>query len=240
MSEPANLLLITGGTRGLGREITLCAAASGWDVIALYNNDNAAAERLVKCCADFSGRVFCLRHDASQPNFPKLPPAKRLAFIHAAAAPFRPTPLHLLNQEDIETQWRVAVLGFINGLNAVLRPMVRAKEGTVVSILTAALGGELPKGFGAYTSAKLALQGLTQTVTSEYGTHGIRALCFHPGFMTTNFSAIWDEQLCLAVAAAQGGAQDPCQVAKDIWRLVLPTASSSGSHHTSEVFSVER
>jgi len=223
MPEAPGTTLITGGTRGLGRALSLRAARAGMEVLALYRSDEEAARALLREAAGLPGTVRCVRHDVTQPGFPEPPEGGRLVFIHAAAVPFRPAPLHLLKDEDFHDQWRVAVLGFLNGLRVVLRPMVRSGGGTVVAVLTSALAGAPPRGFGAYAAAKAALQEITGSVGTEYGPRGVRALCVSPGFMATDFSASWDERIRAAVCGSQvGGALAPDAVAEGIWRLVDP------------------
>jgi len=190
-------------------------------VVAIYASDEGAAQDLRQAGSSLPGQIQCLRHDVCKPEFPALAGARRIVFIHSAAARFQPSPLHLLDPVDFQRQWEIAVLGFVNGLHAVLRPMVRNGGGTVVAVLTSALDGVPPKGFGAYASAKQALWGLSRSLGCEYRDKGVRSFCVSPGFMETEFNAGWDSRLRAAVAGAQaGGAHDPQLVAKEIWDLV--------------------
>jgi NAD(P)-dependent dehydrogenase (short-subunit alcohol dehydrogenase family) len=233
MSEEVGTALITGGTRGLGRALTLWAARKGWSVVAIYASDEEAAQNLLQAGSGLPGQIQCVRHDASKPGFPALAGDRRMVFIHSASAPFQPSPLHLLDPAEFQRQWEIAVLGFVHGLHAVLRPMVRNGGGTVVGVLTSALDGMPPKGFGAYSSAKQALWGLSRSLGCEYRDKGVRSFCVSPGFMQTDFSDGWDSRLRAAVADAQaGGAHDPEKVAEEIWGLVLdPSVPAMGENY---------
>ena len=233
MPEAPRLAVITGGTRGLGRALSLAAARAGMDVLAVYRSNESAAQALLQEGVGLPGRIQCVRHDLAGPDFPAPPGTGSLVFIHAAAAPFRPSSLHLLANEDFQEQWRTAVLGLVNGLRALLRPMVRAGGGTVVIVLTSALDEAPPKGFAAYSAAKAALRELARSLGAEYSAQGVRTLCDSPGFMETGFTAAWGERFCDAVRTNQaGGALEPEAVAARIWQLINdPSLPAQGENY---------
>ena len=229
-------VIITGATRGLGRETALAFARAGQQVIGLYAHDEAAAASLRAALRPLADDSQVLRHDIvrDEPEFwnqPAIQQAANLVFIHNACAPFAPQPFHLLRWEDFETSMDVALKGGWLGARALLRPMIRTGRGTIVTVLTTALHGFPPKGFAAYASAKHALRGLTLALASEYAAKGIRIFSVSPGFMSTNLTTNWDERLVAAMRAAQPPA-DPAIAARRIFELVTAaTTPGQGEDH---------
>ena len=230
MNEQSAILgqvLISGGTRGLGRALSLKAAGAGRCVLAIYRSEGISACSLTE---EGKGRITCLRHDISESAPSIAVEGEGLVFIHAAAPSFVPRSMHLCSDEEFLDQWKTAALGFKHGLTTVLRPMIRARGGTIVVVLTTAIRDSPPKGFGPYISAKCALEGLVRAAAAEYRRLGVRFLCVAPGFMDTAFSEQWDPSLRTAVASSQvGGPQSPKMIADWIWDLIQdPTAPGEG------------
>ena len=100
-------VVVTGGTKGLGREISLAFARLGHSVIALYANDFQAAERIESEFTNMGSTSVVLKHDVTSDshalkNCPLLKDAESLVFIHNACADFTPVPLHQLSWNDFE------------------------------------------------------------------------------------------------------------------------------------------
>ena len=230
MPECRGTVVITGGTRGLGRALSLLFAGEGYEVWAIFHSDEQAA-RLLEVEAETLGySIRCLRHDITREGFPQISTRSEILFIHCAAATFQPTALHLIKMDDFSNQWHTAVGGFLHAVQAFLRPMAKAGRGTIVSVLTSGLDGLPPRGFSAYVSAKMALMALTRSVASEYGARGIRTFSVSPGFMSTEFTRDWDPRLHEAVAGS--GMMSPVEVAKAILQLVSdPATPGIGENH---------
>src|SRR5207253_1571856 len=56
-------VIITGGTKGLGREMSLAFGRAGYCVLALYSSDEAAAQKLDRDLLEINAPGFALRHD---------------------------------------------------------------------------------------------------------------------------------------------------------------------------------
>jgi 3-oxoacyl-[acyl-carrier protein] reductase len=200
-------VIITGGTKGLGREIALTFGRAGYFVIAFYSTDTAAAERLQAAFTTEKINGCVLQHDVTSENsavwnHPEIQTADRLTLIHNACAPFTPVPMHQLTWENFENNFSVAVKGGWLGSQALVRLMLKRGGGTMINILTSAVAGMPPKGFGAYAVAKHALRGLTLSLAAEYAPRGIRVFSASPGFMQTSLTETWDVRLREAIQSA--------------------------------------
>jgi NAD(P)-dependent dehydrogenase (short-subunit alcohol dehydrogenase family) len=220
-------VVVTGGTRGFGRELSLAFARRGCQVVALYRADAEAAAKLdeVFAAERLAGRSF--RHDVAESNsesgawsLPEIENAESIALIHNASAFFAPKPIHLLDWEDFEAALDVALKGCWLSALGLLRPMLKRGGGTVVTVLTSALSAaEPPKGFAAYVAAKAALQTFTASLAAEYRARGIRVFSVSPGFMRTSLTERWHPTIAEAVSKSSRST-DPARAAERVVRLV--------------------
>ena len=218
-------VIITGGTKGLGREMSLAFGSQGYYVMALYASDDAAAQQL-RVALDAAKADGCvLRYDVSVEdariwNRPEIQDADSLTLIHNACAPFSPVPMHQLRWRDFEVNFNVAVKAGWLCSQALIRPMLKKGGGTIVNILTSAIEGSPPKGFGAYVTAKHALRGLTLALAAEYAARGVRVFSVSPGFMETPLTGQWDDRMREAIRAAATRVTIPSEAAARIGELV--------------------
>lgn len=217
-------VVITGGTKGLGRETSLAFAKAGHRVLALYASDTQAASQTQAALDEISPGNCVVRHDITSEdpffwNRPEILEAESLVLIHNACAPFAPVPMHQLQWRDVERNLGVAVKGAWLCAQGLIRPMLKKGNGVIINVLSSAVEGMPPKGFAAYVTAKHALRGLTLATAAEYGSRGVRVLSVSPGFMETSLTGAWDERFRDAIRSASR-ATDPAQAARRMVELV--------------------
>jgi 3-oxoacyl-[acyl-carrier protein] reductase len=218
--------IISGGTKGLGRALSLAFGEAGFEVIALYKSDITAADALAAELSrrGIAGRVIAYDVSASDPQKLPIPAVEHLVLINNAWAPFEPKPLHLVRWPEVQEAVEVGVKGALALAQAVLPAMVRQKRGSIVNVLSAAAEGTPPKGFGAYAIAKGAMRGLTQALAAEYRARGVRVFAVSPGFMRTALTEAWDARLREAIAASMARVLEPDEVARAILEKVRDPA----------------
>jgi len=215
--------IVTGGTQGLGRELSLILASRGYAVTALYKSNHAAAAEWIQLMGAKGLKGEAMAVDVTQPLPSELVESaagKEILIVHGAVPPFAPAPFQTLEWEEFDRQLTVAVRGFYQVVHSLLRPLI-AEKGTVVAVLSKILGrNPMPKGFCAYVSAKAALHGMTQALGAEYAERGLRVLSVSPGFMATPLTSGWDEKIQSAARAASDG-RGPAEVARTIVDKIL-------------------
>lgn len=187
------VLLITGGTRGVGLFMGKAFAQKGWSVASCYHEDAESARSasqefsgltrdfwLAKCDVSDGGQVAKLVEGVLE-KWGRLDCA-----IHNAGATWN---ARLLNVE--EPQWDATMGVHLSGAfhlaKACLKPMMKQKSGHLVFISSVvATTGNI--GQGAYTSAKAGLIGLARSLAKEYGGRNIRANVVCPGFHKTRIA----------------------------------------------------
>jgi Dehydrogenases with different specificities (related to short-chain alcohol dehydrogenases) len=225
MNKSEKTVVITGAVKGLGKSLSLAFAGVGYEVIGLYRADDDAAETLRENFRAEGFRGSFIRQDiTAEGNWSELDEiiAKRadasFTLIANACPPFAPKPFYLTEWREFSALLEVNVKGTFALFQRLLPSMVRAREGTFISVLSAALEVP-PKGFAAYVTAKSALEGLTRAVAAEYASRGIRVFSVSPGFMETSLTAGWNERLKILIRS--GGVLQPEDVAQEILELAL-------------------
>ena len=91
-----------------------------------------------------------------------------------------------LSMDEIKAQYETNVFGLIRTTQAVLQIMRRQKSGTIINISSGAGRFGLPGG-SAYVSTKLAVEGLSESMSYELEPFGIKVVIVEPGVIRTNF-----------------------------------------------------
>ena len=222
-------VIITGGTKGLGREIALAFGRAGYFVLALYSSDEAAARELAALMAENRINGVVLRHDVRSEDAavwsrPEIQEADSLTLVHNACSAFSPVPMHQLKWQDFENSFLIAIKGAWQCSQPLIRLMLKKGNGVIVNILTSAIEAAPPKGFADYVTAKHALQGFTLALAAEYGSRGLKVFGVSPGYMETPLTQKWDSRLRDAIRNA-GRVTLPTEAAARIVALVEDTAT---------------
>jgi NAD(P)-dependent dehydrogenase (short-subunit alcohol dehydrogenase family) len=172
--------LITGCSAGFGREVALAALAAGDRVMAtarkpidlpgastaiLDVTDERQVRDVVARTAEEFGRIDVVVNNAG----------------HGSVG-----AVEEFTMDELRSVMEVMFFGAVAVTKAVLPVMRRQGRGAVVQI--SSMGGRVTMpGFGAYCSAKYALEGLSEALAAEVGPLGIRTLIVEPGAFRTEF-----------------------------------------------------
>lgn len=188
-------VLVTGGSRGIGRAIALELARHGHPVAVGYHASPDAAATAVAVIHTAGGRALGVHLDAASPDSvagavaatrDAFGPA--LAVVHAATPPLDGTPVTELDAGALEPFWRIYVVGGVSLVHVVLPAMKQASWGRLVFLGTSALFGAPPPKMAAYVAAKSALVGLARSLAVELGPFGITTNVVSPGLTLTDLT----------------------------------------------------
>ena len=196
MSTP-KIALVTGGSRGLGKNMALSLAAKGIDVLLTYHRQQADAEAVVAEIQALGRRAAALPLDAGNSAsfdgfFAQVKDALRDTFqaeqfhflINIAG-----TGLHAAFAETTEAQFDELVNVHLKGpffLTQQALPLL-ADGGRIINISSGLARFSLP-GSSAYAAMKGAMEVLTRYQAKELGARGITANVVAPGAIATDFS----------------------------------------------------
>jgi 3-oxoacyl-[acyl-carrier protein] reductase len=187
--------LVTGGSRGLGRAISLAFARQGADVAVNYRGNAAAADEVIAAIQAMSRDAIGIQGDTSGGR------AVCEGIVKAALDHFGKVDI-LVNNAGItrdnllmrmdEAEWNDVIATNLAGpfwmCRAVARPMLKAKSGRIINMSSVA-GRMGNAGQANYASAKAGLIGLTKTVARELASRGITANAIAPGLIETELTA---------------------------------------------------
>ena len=108
-------------------------------------------------------------------------------------------PFLEITADDWQTSFAVNIKGTADCCQAALPALLKTGDGVIVNI-SSMVGIGAQRAFGAYTSSKHALIGMTKTIAAEFGAQGLRCTAICPGFIATDFH----ENVNRRMAAEQG------------------------------------
>lgn len=191
-------VIITGGSRGIGRATALAAAARGYRVVIGYAKDAAAADGVVRAIAAAGGKAIAVKCDVAE--------EKQVLALFKAADGFG-TLAALVNNggivgvtarvEEMSAE-RIARMMAVNVTGSILcaREAVKrmstrhgGKGGVIVNLSSAAakLGGA--NTYVDYAASKGAVESFTIGLGYEVGAEGIRVAAIRPGLIDTEIHA---------------------------------------------------
>jgi 3-oxoacyl-[acyl-carrier protein] reductase len=199
MSTPsAPVVLITGATGGLGQGLVEAFAREGWRVAAGRHRSPAAIQ---------TESVWPLPLNVTDPSQVRQAVESildRWGRIDALVNNAGLTAYHLLVTTD-EADWDrvldVNLKGAFLCSHAVVRPMIRQRDGHILNIASFA-GRSGAAGQAAYASAKAGLLGLTASLASEVGSRNVRVNAVLPGVLPTPMTSRLSKEVIEGFAAA--------------------------------------
>jgi NAD(P)-dependent dehydrogenase (short-subunit alcohol dehydrogenase family) len=195
---PSGLIIVTGGSRGIGAAICRRLAADGYALGVNYAVDAKAAEATVAEITKSGGRAQAFQADVADPaQLPRLfdQATKALGplagLVNNAGSTGRFATTDKQEAEALTQLFQINVIGTILACKeAVLRLSTKhgGSGGSIVNIssIAARLGG-LP-GLASYAATKGAVESFTKGLATEVGPEGIRANVVAPGFTATDMN----------------------------------------------------
>ena len=196
--ETRKIALVTGGNRGLGKDMALSLARRGMAVVLTFNSNPAEGEAVADEVRGLGGRAAALRFDLS--DIPAIDGfidrlkgvlrdsfggAERIDFLVNNAGIGKAIPIDQLTETDFDTFANVHFKGVLFLTQKALRMM---NDGGGVVFITAAADRYNVPGYGLYASCKGAVEVFSRYVAKEYGARGIRSNTMAPGGVATDFA----------------------------------------------------
>ena len=237
------VLLVTGGSRGIGAATALRAAASGWDVAVNYTRDAAAAEavvaqvraagrRAMAVCADVADEAAVLamfgRVDAEL--------GVLCGLVNNAGVVDVASRVDGMGLARLQRMFNVNVIGsMLCAREAVLRMSTRhgGVGGAIVNLSSAAARLGAPGQYVDYAAAKGAIDTFTLGLAREVAAEGVRVNGVRPGIISTDIHASGGEpdraaRLAPLVPMQRAGSADEVAAAI-VWLLSLDASYVTGT-----------
>ncbi|MGW7048624.1 SDR family oxidoreductase [Streptomyces avermitilis] len=226
----ARVAIVTGGSRGIGREVAQRLAGDGFAVVVGYAGNKEAADDVVRTIEAAGGRALAARADVAEKD--DVTALFELAenryggidvVVHAAGR-MALAPIAELDLDELDELHRTNIRGtFVVGQQAArrLRP-----GGALVNFSTSVLGLAFP-GYGAYAASKGAVEALTLILAREMRGRDVSVNAVAPGPTATDLFLDGKDEETIGRLAAQSPLER-LGTPRDIASVVAFLASPAG------------
>lgn len=238
MDWTGKVVLVTGGSRGIGRACAVAFGQAGATVVLTYSGNEAAAAAAV---AAAGGKARSVRFDVADTKacaaaVEDIVRAEgRLDVLVNNAGVSIDGLVVRIKDADWDKQLDTNLKGAFSLCRAAARPMMKQRSGAIVN-LTSVVGEMGNAGQAAYAASKAGLIGLTKALARELASRNIRVNAVSPGFIDTDMTSGLEPELKAKIAESipvgRFGSAD------EVARAVLFLASDAASYVTGEVLKV--
>ncbi|MBU4173351.1 MAG: 3-oxoacyl-[acyl-carrier-protein] reductase [Actinobacteria bacterium] len=185
--------LITGASRGIGREIALLFAEEGADVAVNYRSRDDAAREVAEMIEGMGRKALLCRADVSDSEDVRSMARSIVDGLGGVdilvnnAGVVQDGLLSRMSTDSWNRVVEVNLTGAFNCIKAVLPVMMRRRWGRIIN-MTSVVGQVGNPGQANYSAAKAGLIGLTRTVAREYSSRNILVNAISPGFIDTDMT----------------------------------------------------
>ncbi|CAM2075990.1 MAG: 3-oxoacyl-[acyl-carrier-protein] reductase [uncultured Clostridium sp.] len=235
-------VIVTGATRGIGREIALTLAQNGANIAMNYRNLNSEVEDLINEIKSFGVDALAIKCDVSiteeVDNFVKEVKShyNTIDVLINNAGITKDGLILRMKEEDFDDVLDVNLKGTFNTTKSVSSIMVRQKYGKIINI-SSVVGIAGNAGQCNYAASKAGVIGFSKSVARELASRNINVNVVAPGYintdMTKNLPDKVKEEIIKSIPMKKIG--DP----KEVANLVLFLSSNLSDYITGQVINVD-
>lgn len=241
MNLEGKAALVTGASRGIGREIALELARNGANVAVNYSGSEAKANEVVDEIKKMGKDAFAIKCDVSNPEEVATMVKKtidqfgKLDILVNNAGITRDNLLMRMKEEEWDDVININLKGVFLCTKAVTRQMMKQRIGRIINIASI-VGTTGNPGQANYVAAKAGIIGLTKTTAKELAARNITVNAIAPGFITTDMTDQLPEdikaEMLKQIPLARLG--EP----KDIAKMAAFLASDDSSYITGQTMHI--
>ena len=234
--------LITGATRGIGKQIAITLAKQGYNIALNYRKENEELENTKKEIEEIGVQVLAVKGDVSNfedcENFVKqvIERFGQIDVLVNNAGITKDMLLIRMKKEDFEQVIDTNLVGTFNVTKNVVPYMMKTRSGRIINI-SSVVGISGNAGQTNYSASKAGIIGFTKSLAKEIASRSILVNAVAPGFIETNMTDILKDDVKQEIAKniplkRMGTAQDVANVVKFL-------ASDDSSYITGQVINVD-
>lgn len=234
--------LITGATRGIGKQIAITLAKQGYNIALNYRKENEELENTKKEIEEIGVQVIAAKGDVANfeecENFVKqvIERFGQIDVLVNNAGITKDMLLMRMKKEDFEQVIDTNLVGTFNVTKNVVPYMMKARSGRIINI-SSVVGISGNAGQTNYSASKAGIIGFTKSLAKEIASRNILVNAVAPGFIETNMTDVLKDDVRQEIAKniplkRMGTAQDVANIVKFL-------ASDDSSYITGQVINVD-
>lgn len=236
------VILVTGATRGIGKQIAITFAKEGYDVAINYRNANEELENTKKEIESNGVKCLAVQGDISSyedcERFVKeiIEEYGKIDVLVNNAGITKDTLLMRMKKEDFESVIDINLVGTFNVTKNVIPHMTKARRGRIINI-SSVVGVSGNAGQTNYAASKAGIIGFTKSLAKEIASRNILVNAVAPGFIETNMTDVLKDEIKESLVK-----QIPLNrmgTAEDVANVVKFLASEDSSYITGQVINID-
>ena len=236
------IAIVTGGSRGIGKEICLKFASLGANLVINYIGDKTQAEDTKAECEKLGAKVALSEGDVSKmADCEKLFQTAmdtfgRVDILVNNAGITRDNLLMRMSEEEFDAVIAVNLKGTFNCMKQAARPMMKQKYGKIIN-MASVVGVTGNAGQVNYAASKAGVIGMTKSMAKELANRGVTVNAIAPGFIRTAMTDVLSDDVKAEITRVI-----PMGVmgeTEDVANLAAFLASDASRYITGQVINVE-
>ena len=195
MNEEAKVVFVTGGSRGIGKEVALKFAENGYNVVINYVSDKTDVKELEKEFKEKNVQSLILKADVTNAkeieNVVEQAIEKfgKIDVLVNNAGITKDNLLMRMSEEEFDKVIEVNLKGTFIVTKIVTKYMMKKRSGSIIN-LSSVVGVAGNAGQCNYSASKAGVIGFTKSLAKELASRNIRANAVAPGFIETDMTAV--------------------------------------------------
>lgn len=242
MTLQGKVALVTGASRGIGREVALKLAGAGASVAINYAGNTAKAEEVVHLIKEMGGNAASYQCNVADAEAVQgmvkevISSFGRLDILVNNAGLTKDTLILRMKEEDWDQVINTNLKGVFNTTKAVTRQMMKQKNGRIIN-MASVVGLIGNAGQANYVASKAGVIGLTKSTARELAARNITVNAVAPGFISTDMTDALSEEVqeAMLTQIPLGRMGNP----EDVAMVVKFLASDDSRYMTGQVLCVD-
>ena len=242
MEEERRVVLVTGGSRGIGKETAKVYAENGYDVAINYVSDRTDVEGIKKEFQDMGVKCLMIKADVSNEEDVNNMVEKvisefgKIDVLVNNAGITKDTLLMRMSKEDFDKVIDINLKGTFLVTKAVSKYMMKKRCGSIIN-LSSVVGVAGNSGQSNYSASKAGIIGFTKSIAKELASRNIRANAVAPGFIETDMTNVLKDEVKESI-----GNQIPLKrmgTAREVAEVIYFLGTEKSSYITGQVINID-
>ena len=198
--EERKTVLVTGASRGIGKEVAMLYAENGYDVIINYVSDKTDVEGIKKEFEEKNVKCLLVKADVSKEEEvanlvnKAIEEFGKIDVLVNNAGITKDNLLMRMSEEEFDKVIEINLKGTFLVTKAVTKYMMKKRQGSIIN-LASVVGVVGNAGQSNYSASKAGIIGFTKSVAKELASRNIRANAVAPGFIETDMTSVLKDEI---------------------------------------------